>query len=118
MVRFILRAIFAAIGLWIAARYVHGIHVGTLETLALAALLLGVVNAIIRPIVFLLTLPFTLLTFGLFLLVINAAMLWLVGAILPGFVVAGFVPALLGSIVVSLTSWIGSMIVHAGERRR
>lgn len=116
LIRFILRAIFAAVGLWLAARYVPGIHVASTETLILAALLLGVVNAIIRPIVFLITLPFTLLTFGLFLFVINAAMLLLVAMFLHGFEVHGFVAALLGSIVVSLTGWVGSLVIHNDRR--
>ncbi|MEI9964123.1 MAG: phage holin family protein [Caulobacteraceae bacterium] len=92
----------------------RGIHVDGVGTLILAALLLGIVNAIIRPIVILLTLPFTLITFGLFLLVINAAMLWLVSVFLHGFAVHGFMAALLGSIVVSLVSWVGSLIIHKG----
>jgi putative membrane protein len=116
LIRFILRAIFAAVGLWVAARYVPGIHVNSLETLAIAALVLGLVNAFIRPIVVLLTLPFTLITFGLFLFVINAGMLWLVAMFLRGFEVHGFVAALLGSIVVSLAGWVGSLFIHSDRR--
>jgi putative membrane protein len=78
-----------------------------------AALLLGIVNAIIRPILILLTLPLTLMTFGLFLLVINGLMLWLVAALVGGFHVNGFWGAVFGSILISLVSWILSRILHA-----
>ncbi len=119
IVRFILRALVAALGLWIASRYIHGIHVRDLETLALAALLLGVVNAFVRPVVILLTLPFTLITLGLFLVVINAAMLELVAFLLHGFRVDSFFwAAILGSIVVSVVSWIGSFFIDASKRKR
>ncbi len=94
----------------------HGI-----AALAAAAVLLGIVNAVIRPVVFLLTLPFTLVTFGLFLLVINAAMLGLVSFLLravgvSGFEVHGFWAALLGALVVSLVGWIGSLFIHRTGR--
>ncbi len=68
------------------------------------------VNAIVRPIVVLLTLPAMLLTLGLFLLVVNAAMLGLVAAFLPGFAIAGFWPAFWAAIIISLVSWLGSAI--------
>jgi putative membrane protein len=110
MVYFILRVLIAALGLWLATEWVSGITVATPTTLILAALLLGVVNAIVRPIVVLLTLPVTLVTLGLFLLVINAAMLGLVAAFLPGFSIAGFWPALLAAILVSVVSWIGAAL--------
>jgi len=72
----------------------------------IAALLLGIVNAVIRPILILLTLPLTFLTLGLFLLVINGLMLWLVASLVGGFHVNGFWGAVLGSILISLVSWI------------
>ena len=78
-----------------------------------AALLLGIVNAIIRPILVLLTLPLTLLTLGLFLLVINGFMLWLVAALVKGFYVNGFWGAVFGSILISLVSWVLSKVLHA-----
>jgi len=110
MAYFILRVLIAALGLWLATELVPGISVSTPTTLVLAALLLGVVNAIVRPIVVLLTLPATLLTLGLFLLVINAAMLGLVAAFLPGFSITGFWAAFLAAILVSLVSWIGAAL--------
>jgi putative membrane protein len=110
MVFFILRVLIAALGLWLATEWVSGITVTTPATLILAALLLGVVNAIVRPVVVLLTLPVTLVTLGLFLLVVNAAMLGLVAAFLPGFSIAGFWPAFWAAIIISAVSWLGSAI--------
>lgn len=110
MAFFILRVLIAALGLWLATEWVSGITVSTPTTLILAALLLGVVNAIVRPIVVLLTLPVTLITLGLFLLVVNAAMLGLVAAFLPGFSIAGFWPAFWAALLVSLVSWLGSAL--------
>lgn len=112
MFRFFIRAAFAAAGLWVAAKFVPGVSVDGLQTLVIAALLLGVVNALVRPVLVLLTLPLTLLTLGLFLIVINAAMIGLVAFFLDGFQVANFVAALLCWVVVTVVSGIGSMLVH------
>ena len=108
--RFLLRAAISALGLWLATELIDGFSIATPVTLVVAALLLGVCNALVRPVLVLLTLPITVLTLGLFLLVVNAAVLGLVALLLPGFAIAGFLPALLGSLVVSLTGWIGSML--------
>jgi len=116
MVGFIFRAVIAALGLWLATRWVNGIFIDTPGTLVLGGLLLGVVNAVVRPIAIILTLPFTILTIGFFLLVINAGMLWLVAAMLPGFHVNGFWAAFLAALIVSITGWIGSMLI--GSRAR
>ena len=94
-----------AFALWAATQMVSGIAVRGMPSLLLAALIFGLVNAVVRPVLVLLSLPLTILTLGLFLLVINAAMLGLTAALLPGFRVDGFWPALLGSIVVSVVSW-------------
>jgi putative membrane protein len=114
MMGFLLRAVISAIGLWLATQWVTGVHVDSVGTLILAGLLLGVVNAIVRPIAFILTLPITILTLGLFLLVLNAAMVWLVGAIVPGFHAPWFMPAFLTSIIVWITGWVGSWLI--GQR--
>ena len=116
MAGFILRGLIGALGLWAATELMSGITIDTPMTLILAGLLLGIVNAIVRPFVLLLTLPALLITLGLFLLVINAAMLGLVAAMLPGFHIAGFWTAVGGSIIVSLVSWIGSWFI--GPRGR
>jgi len=117
MVGFILRALIAALGLWLATEWVQGISIDTPTTLIIAGLLLGLVNAVVRPIALLLTFPFLIVTLGLFLLVVNAAMLALVAALLDGFRIAGFWPALWAALIVSLTSWIGSWFIGSKGSR-
>jgi putative membrane protein len=118
MTGFLLRAVITAIGLWLATVWVAGVHIDGVPTLLLAGLLLGVVNAIVRPIAFVLTLPITILTLGLFLFVLNAAMVALVAALLPGFHLHGLRAALLTAIIVWLTGWIGSSLIgHHGVER-
>jgi putative membrane protein len=116
MVGFLFRAALSMVGLWIATRWVSGIRIDDARTLVLAGVVLGVVNAIIRPIAVILTFPLTLLTLGLFLLVVNAGMLALTAWALRGFHVADFRAALLAGLVVSLTGWLGSMFI--GSRGR
>jgi putative membrane protein len=116
MAGFLLRLLVGALGLWLASELVPGIEVKGLWTLFGAALLLGIVNAVVRPLLVILTLPITVLTLGLFLLVINAATLALVAWMLDNFTIAGFWPALLGSIVVSVTGWLASYFI--GPRGR
>ena len=116
MAGFILRGLIAALGLWAATEILQGIHIDGPSTLILAGLLLGIVNAIVRPFALLLSLPALLLTLGLFLLVVNAAMLGLVAAMLPGFKIAGFWTAVGGALIVSVVSWIGSWFI--GSRGR
>jgi putative membrane protein len=111
MSEFILRAVISALGLAVAAHVVPGVKVTNIGTLAVAAILLGLVNAIVKPIFVLLTFPLTILTLGLFLFVVNGLMLWLVAYFLKGFTIAGLWPAILGSIVVSLVSWVASAII-------
>ena len=111
MTGFVLRAVIAAMGLWLATTVVDGISINSPLTLLLAGALLGVVNAIVRPLAVVLTFPITIVTIGLFLLVINAAMLGLVAWLLPGFAVSGFRAALLGAIVVGVTGWVGSWFI-------
>lgn len=108
---FLIRWLICALGLWVAQAIVPGVRIDEPGTIFLAAVLLGVVNAIVRPIAVLLTLPITVVTLGLFLLVLNAGMLALVASVLSGFKLAGFGSAFLGSIVVSLTSWFASHYV-------
>lgn len=111
MVGFLLRAAIVALGLWLATRIFSGLSFDQPSTLIAAALLLGIVNAVIRPVAILLTLPLTLITLGLFLLVVNAAMVGLVALILQGFHISGFWTAVGTSIVISITSWIGSGLI-------
>lgn len=116
MTGFLVRLLIGAFGLWVASRLVPGVQIEGGATLLLAALLLGLVNAVVRPLIVLLTLPITVLSLGLFLLVINAGMLGLVAMFLDGFHLAGFGSALLGSILVSVTGWLASWTI--GPRGR
>ena len=111
---FLLRWAISALGLWLADQLLAGLSFDSAGPLIAAALLLGIVNAVVRPLAIFFTLPATLVTLGLFLLVINAAMLGLVAGLLDGFQVASFWSALGGWAVVSLTSWLASGFV--GER--
>ncbi len=113
---FVLRLAISALGLWIAGAIVPGMEIQGAGTLAGAALLLGLANALVRPLVIVLTLPITLLSLGLFLLVINAGMLALVAALLDGFALHGFGSALLGSIIVSGTAWVASSYIGPSGR--
>ena len=105
MVGFLVRAAVVGLGLWLASKIVPGIAFDSNGTLVAAALVLGFVNAFIRPILVILTLPITLVTLGLFLIVINGLMIEFVAWLLPGFHVAGLWPAIFSAIIVSLTSW-------------
>jgi putative membrane protein len=116
MIGFMLRVVTVALGLWLATKLVSGIEVREGWTLLAGALLLGVVNAVVRPIAIILTLPLSILTLGFFLLVINAGMLGLVSWLLDGFEIAGFWSALFGSVVISVTGWLTSGFI--GSRGR
>jgi putative membrane protein len=114
---FVIRALISAIGLWIATRCVSGIRIDTAGTLVLAGLLLGVVNAVVRPILIILTLPITILSLGFFLLIVNTAMLALVAWMLPGFhIYGGFWSAFEAALIVWITGWLGSWLI--GPRGR
>ncbi len=117
MTGFVLRAVISAIGLWIATRWVPGIRIDNAGTLVLAGLLLGLVNAVVRPILVILTLPITILSLGLFLLVVNTAMVALVAWMLPGFhIYGGFWSAFATSLIVWITGWLASWLI--GPRGR
>ena len=110
------RTLIIALGLGLASALLPGVSISGAGTLAIAALLLGMVNAIIRPLVVLLTLPITMLTLGVFLLVINAGMFGLVAAMLDGFAVSGFWSALFGAVIVSLTGTLASWYIGPDGR--
>jgi len=113
---FFVRAALVALGLWVATVWVPGVVIDSPPTLILAGVLLGIVNSIVRPIAIVLTLPMTILTLGLFLLVINAGMVALVASILPGMHVAGFWAAFWTALAVSVVSTVGSWFVGSKGR--
>jgi putative membrane protein len=117
LVRLALRTLVGMAGLWLAQKFVAGVHFADTQSLVIAALLLGVVNAIVRPVVFFFTLPLTLVTLGLFLLVVNAGMIGLTAWLMDGFTVAGFWPALFAALVVGVTSWFGHMLIGRAGRK-
>ncbi len=113
---FLFRLVITGLGLWAAETIVPGVHIDGWGNLAVAALLLGIVNAVIRPIILILTLPLTVLTLGLFILVVNGISVALVAWLMPGFSLAGLWAAILTSIVVGLTSWLASAFVGGSGR--
>ncbi len=116
MAGILVRTLIIALGLGLANALVPGVRIEGAVTLIVAALLLGLVNAIIRPIVVLLTLPLTLVTLGLFLFLINAAMFGLVAAMLDQFSVSGFLAAFFGAVIVSITSMLASWYIGPNGR--
>lgn len=112
----ILRMLIAMLGLFIASSLLPGVTIHGLGTFMLAALLLGIVNAIVRPIAFVMTLPLTIVTLGLFLLVLNAAMFGLVALLLDNFAISGFWSALFGAIIVSITCTVSSWYIGPDGR--
>ncbi len=116
MVGFLLRAAITALGLWVASEIFAGLHFASPTKLLVAAVLLGVVNAFVRPLAFILTLPLTVLSLGLFLLVLNAAMVGLVAWMVPGFEISGFWTAVGAAVVVSLVSWAASSAIGSNGK--
>ena len=119
MVRFILHALATAAGFWIASKIVPGVRIDTTVALVEGGLLLGIINALVRPILVILTLPFTIITLGLFLLVVNAITLWLVTVFIHAIHIQGFWHLILTVIVLGLTSWVaGSLINSMTDQKR
>jgi putative membrane protein len=118
LIRLVLRTLVGMIGLWLAATFVPGVTIEDNATLLVAALIMGVVNAVVRPLVFVMTLPVTFLTLGLFLLVVNAAMFSLTAWFIDGFTVAGFWPAVFGAVVLGLVNWIGQTVIGPRDEAR
>jgi putative membrane protein len=106
VVKAILRVLVTAAALLLIAQYVPGIAVSSFLVALVVALVWGLVTLVVRPVLALLTLPINLLTLGLFSFVLNALLFWLVGALVPGFSVAGFIPALEGSVILMVLGWV------------
>ena len=113
---FFLRTLITILGLLLASAIIPGVEIDGTGSVILAAVLLGLVNGFVRPVAFLLTLPITVVTLGLFLFVLNAAMFGLVAAMLDNFIVSGFWSAIFGSLVVSITSTIASWYIGPDGR--
>lgn len=118
MGRFLVHWITTGVALWISIYIVPGVSIASTAALIVAALVLGFVNAVVRPILVLLTLPVTILTLGLFYLVVNGAAYGLTAYLVPGFEVHSVGAAILGALVVSLVSWFIGFFTRPPERRR
>jgi len=114
--RVLLVWILNAVALYLVTLIVPGVSVRDYLTAFVAAIVLSLINTLVKPVLILLTLPVTLITLGLFLFVINALLFWFVGSVLPGFEVAGFWSALGGAIVYSLLAWLFSLLLPSPER--
>ncbi len=115
--RILLVWILNAVALWLVTVVLPGVVLQDYLTALIAAIVLGLVNAIIKPILIILTLPATILTLGLFLLVLNGLLFWGVASLLPGFYVAGFWWGVLGALVYSVLTWAFSMLLPEEQRR-
>jgi putative membrane protein len=116
---FLIRLVVNAVALLIITQFhlVAGIHVSSISAAVIAALILGIVNAFLRPILIIISLPVEILTLGLFTFVINGFLFWLVGALHVGLTVDGFWPAFWGAIVMGIISWALSLVTRGFERR-
>jgi len=108
---FLIRVLINAVAIYVATALVAGIHVSTTGTLLLAALVLALINAAVRPVMIILTLPLTILSLGLFLLVLNAVCLLLVALLVPGVEVRSFGAAFLGALIISVVSWLLTRLI-------
>jgi putative membrane protein len=116
MIRFIIQAVVTMIGLWLSAQVVPGVAFTNNGSLIAAALILGLVNAVVRPFMVIITFPITVVTLGLFLLVVNAAMIGLTAMFLGGFAVNGLWAGIGAAIVTGVVSWIAGAFIGDEER--
>lgn len=108
----LIRILISAVAVYLAARFVPGISIsGGIGTALVVAIVLGLLNAFLKPILVLLTIPITIVTLGLFYLVINVVMVYLTDKLVDGFAVSGFIAALLFSLVVSVVTWVIDSII-------
>jgi putative membrane protein len=115
--RFLVRLVVNGVAVMVAAYLIPGLHVATISSAFIAGIVLGLVNAVVKPLLFVLTLPFTLITLGLFIFVLNAICLALVAWLVPGFSISGFGAAFLGALVITLVSWLLNGILTDEDSR-
>lgn len=111
MMKLIFRVVIGALALLGVAYLIPGVEVDTFYAALIASIVIGILNTIVRPILFILTLPITIITLGLFSFVLNALLFWFASSFLEGFTVSGFLPALFGSILISLASAISNKLL-------
>jgi putative membrane protein len=117
MLAFLIRWMVTTVAVYAAERLLPGIRCDSTWALFAASLLLGIINAFVRPVLMLLSLPFIVVTMGLFIFVVNGLLLWLVAALIPPFHVDGFWDAFFGSIIISLVSWVLSSFFRSSDGR-
>ncbi|PKN06001.1 MAG: phage holin family protein [Deltaproteobacteria bacterium HGW-Deltaproteobacteria-7] len=117
MLVLITRWLVITVAILIASNIVPGISVDSLKTAIIAAAILGIINVFLRPVLLILTLPLTILTLGVFAFVINALMLLLVSHFVPEFKVDGFLSAFLGTLIISLVSWIANRFINKSNNK-
>jgi len=117
MSAFILRWLVTTVAVYVAANLVPGIHCTSVGALVGASLLLGIINAFVRPVLLLLSMPFIIVTMGMFIFVVNALLLLFVSQMIPAFNVDGFWSAFFGSILISITSWLLSLFFRSSDGR-
>ena len=105
MIKILIKILVTAAALLLIAQYVPGITVASFYTALVVAVIWGILGLTVRPVLKLLTLPINIITFGLFSLVLNALLFWFLSTFIKGFVVAGFVPALIGTVILSIVAW-------------
>lgn len=115
--KFVARLLLNGIAIIVASYIVPGLQISTPVAAVIAGVFLGLVNALVRPVLLLLTLPLTLLTLGLFIFVVNAACLALAAYLVPGFSIDGFWPAVFGALIVSVVSWMLNGVLIGSDRR-
>ena len=116
--RFLLRLLLNGLAIMVAAWFVPGVRLAGIVPAIVAGVILGFVNALVRPVLLLLTLPFTLLTLGLFIFIVNAVCFALTAALVPGFDLSGFFAAFFGALVVTMVSWLlNALLADRSDRR-
>ena len=116
--RFLLRLLLNGLAIMVAAWFVPGVRLAGAVPAIVAGIILGFVNALVRPVLLLLTLPFTLLTLGLFIFIVNAVCFALTAALVPGFDLSGFFAAFFGALVVTMVSWLLNAVLADNSDRR
>ncbi|GDX63598.1 membrane protein [Chlorobiota bacterium] len=112
MISFIIRWGITSTAVYLTQFLIDGIWIKNFMSAIIASLIIGFLNTFVKPILTLISLPFVLLSFGLFMFIINAMLLWFAGDILEGIEIVGFFPAFWGSIIISIGTWIGNLITR------
>jgi putative membrane protein len=116
--RFLLKLLLNGVALIVADWLIDGLHLADVTTAIIAGVILGLVNALVKPVLFILTLPFTLITLGLFLFVLNAICLALAARLVPGFEIDGWWPAFWGALIVTVVSWLLNGLIPGEENKK